>query len=167
LATDSNEYFLNLAITDARYLVPRAKDPAYIDKLNDIIHKENIAFLHAQPDIEVEVVSENREKLGAPVYLPSKAAVKSCQDKLQSAEVWKQKDVPVARTLEVLGDKDIERAFEEFGSPIWLGQGLGQAVKAGTPARVETAVNWICIGECGVDWDLVRRSFCQEETKRT
>ena len=68
VGTDSNEYFLNLAITDAKYLVPRAKDPAYIDKLNEIIAKEKIEFLHAQPDVEVEVVSEKREKLEAPRF---------------------------------------------------------------------------------------------------
>jgi hypothetical protein len=74
VGTDSNEYFVNLAITDQNFLVPRAKDPEYIGKLNEIIRKEKIEFLHAQPDVEVEVVSENREKLDAPVYLPSKAA---------------------------------------------------------------------------------------------
>ena len=51
VGTDSNEYFLNLAITESKYLVPRAKDPSYIDKLNEIIRKEHIDFLHAQPDI--------------------------------------------------------------------------------------------------------------------
>ena len=111
VGTDSNEYFLNLAITNSRYLVPRAKDPAYIDKLNEIIQKEKIEFLHAQPDIEVEVVSENRQKLNAPVFLPSKTAVVACQDKLESAKVWRKKNVPVARTIEIRNDADIDKAF--------------------------------------------------------
>ncbi|MCW4018644.1 MAG: ATP-grasp domain-containing protein [Candidatus Bathyarchaeota archaeon] len=157
VGTDSNDYFLNLAITDARYLVPRAKDPAYINKLNEIIHKENIEFLHAQPDIEVEVVSENREKLNAPVYLPSKTAVKACQDKLESAKVWKQKNVPVARTLKVRAEDDIDRAFEEFGSPIWIRARHGAGGKGSTPAdNKETAVNWIKYWRSrGVDWEFI------------
>ncbi len=157
VGTDSNEYFLNLAITDTRQLVPRAKDPAYIDALNDIIHKEHIEFLHAQPDIEVEAVSENREKLDAPTFLPSKDAVKACQDKLQSAKVWKQKDVPVARTLEARSDSDIDEAFETFGSPIWIRARHGAGGKGSTPAdNKETAVAWIEYWRSrGVDWDFI------------
>ena len=157
VGTDSNEYFLNLAITDSRYLVPRAKDPAYIDKLNEIINKEKIEFFHAQPDIEVEVVSENREKLDAPVFLPSKAAVVACQDKLESARVWRKKNVPVARTLEVRKDEDIDRAFAEFGSPIWVRARHGAGGKGSTPAdNRETAVAWINYWKSrGVDWEFI------------
>jgi carbamoylphosphate synthase large subunit len=157
VGTDSNEYFLNLAITDKRYLVPRAKDPSYIDQLNEIVRKENIEFLHAQPDIEVEVVSENREKLNAPVFLPSKAAVKACQDKLESAKVWKKKNVPVARTIEVKNDKDIDRALETFGVPIWIRARHGAGGKGSTPAdNRETAVNWINYWTArNVDWEFI------------
>ena len=157
VGTDSNEYFLHLAITESKYLVPRAKDPAYIDRLNEIIKKEKIDFLHAQPDIEVEVVSEKREKLNAPVFLPSKAAVKACQDKLESARVWKKKNVPVARTIKVRKDEDIDRAFAEFGSPIWVRARHGAGGKGSTPAdNRETAVAWIKYWRSrGVDWEFI------------
>jgi carbamoyl-phosphate synthase large subunit len=157
VGTDSNEYFLNLAITDQRYLVPRAKDPAYIDKLNEIISKEKIEFLHAQPDIEVKAVSENREKLDAPVFLPSKAAVVACQDKLESAKVWHKKNVPVARTMEIRKDSDIDKAFADFGSPIWVRARHGAGGKGSSPAdNRETAVAWIRYWKSrGVDWEFI------------
>jgi carbamoyl-phosphate synthase large subunit len=157
IGTDSNDYFLNLAITDKRYLVPRAKNAGYIDALNDIICKEKIEFLHAQPDIEVEVVSENREKLETLTYLPSKAAVKACQDKLESAKVWIKKDVPVAKTIEVKSDADIDRAFAEFGSPIWVRARHGAGGKGSTPAENrETAINWINYWKArNVDWEFI------------
>jgi carbamoylphosphate synthase large subunit len=157
VGTDSNEYFINLAITDKRYLIPRAADPTYIDKLNEIIRKEKIEFLHAQPDVEVEVVSEKREKLEAPVFLPSKAAVKACQDKLESAKIWGKKGVAVAKTIEVRRDEDIDTAFEEFGSPIWVRARHGAGGKGSTPAdNRETAVNWIRYWKArGVDWEFI------------
>ncbi len=157
IGTDSNEYFLNLAITDAKYLVPRAKDPDYIDRLNEIIRIEKIDFLHAQPDVEVEVVSENRDKLDAPLFLPSKIAVRACQDKLESARVWKKKGVPVARTMEVRKDEDIDKAFAEFGSPIWVRARHGAGGKGSTPAdNKETAVAWIKYWRSrGVDWEFI------------
>ena len=157
VGTDSNEYFMNLAITDARYLVPRAKDPSYIDKLNEVIRKEKVEFLHAQPDVEVEVVSENREKLDAQVFLPSKATVAACQDKLESTKVWTKKNIPVAKTLKVCGDEDIDKAFMEFGSPIWVRARHGAGGKGSTPAdNRETAVAWIRYWKSrGVDWEFI------------
>jgi biotin carboxylase len=157
VGTDSNEYFLHLAITDQKYVVPRANDPAYIDRLNEIILREKIEFLHAQPDVEVEVVSEKREKIEAPVFLPSKAAVRACQDKLESAKVWQKKNVPVARIVEVLKDEDINRAFEEFGSPIWIRARHGAGGKGSTPAEnKETAIAWIKYWKNrGVEWQFI------------
>ncbi len=157
VGTDSNSYYLHLTITDEKYLVPRAKDAGYIDRLNELIAREKIEFLHAQPDIEVEVVSENREKLNAPVFLPSKVAVKACQDKLESAKVWRKKDVPVARTIEIRREEDIDRAFEDFGSPIWIRARTGAGGKGSTPAdNRETAVSWIKYWRGrNVDWEFI------------
>ena len=157
VGTDSNGHYLHLAVTDAKYLVPRAKEPSYIDRLNEIIAKEKVEFLHAQPDVEVEAVSEKREKLNATVFLPSKAAVKACQDKLESAMVWKKKGVPVAKTLEVRKDEDVDRAFEEFGSPIWIRARTGAGGKGSTPAdNRETAVSWIKYWQSRkVDWAFI------------
>ncbi len=157
VGTEANEYFVHLALTDKKYQVPRAKDSNYIDKLNEIITTEKIEFLHAQPDIEVEVVSEKREKLKAPVFLPSKAAVKACQDKLESAKVWQKKGVSVARTIEVRKEEDIDRAFAEFGSPIWIRARTGAGGKGSTPAdNPETAKAWIQYWKARkVDWEFI------------
>ncbi|MGF3521800.1 MAG: ATP-grasp domain-containing protein [Candidatus Bathyarchaeia archaeon] len=157
VGTEANSLFVHLSTADKTYLVPRARDPAYIDKLNDVIAKEKIEFLHAQPDVEVEAVSENREKLDAPVFLPSKRAVKACQDKLESAKIWHKKNIPVARTLEVKKEADIERAFEEFGSPIWIRARTGAGGKGSTPAdNKETAVAWIKYWKARkVDWEFI------------
>lgn len=157
VGTEANEYFVHLAATDTIHRVPLAKEAGYIDKLNEIIKKENVEFLHAQPDVEVEVVSENREKLCAPVYLPSKAAVKACQDKLESAKVWQKKNVPVAKTTQIRSDADIDRAFAEFGSPIWVRARHGAGGKGSTPAdNKETALNWIRYWKArNVDWEFI------------
>ncbi len=157
VGTEANGYFMHLASTDKKYQVPRAKDPSYIDTLNEIIAKEKIEFLHAQPDVEVEAVSEKREKINAAVFLPSKAAVKACQDKLESAKVWKKKNVPVARTIEVKKDEDIDRAIAEFGSPIWIRARHGAGGRGSTPAdNRETAVAWIRYWKSRkVEWEFI------------
>lgn len=157
VGTEANKFFMHLAPTEKRYLVPRAIDPAYVDRLNEIIRLERIDFLHAQPDVEVEAVSENREKIDADIFLPSKAAVRACQDKLESAKVWKQKGVPVARTVELRSEKDIDRAFQELGSPIWIRARHGAGGKGSTPAdNRETAVSWIQYWKARkVKWEFI------------
>jgi biotin carboxylase len=144
VGTEANQHFIHLATTDKKYVVPRATEPGYISKLNEIIRKEKIGFLHAQPDIEVEVVSANREKLDAPVYLPSKKAVAACQDKLESARLWKKHGIPVAEFIEIRAESDVDRAFEELGSPIWIRATHGAGGIGSTPAsNRQTATSWV------------------------
>lgn len=144
IGTEANKHFFYLAATDKRYLVPRATKPGYVDRLNKIIRKEKAEFLHAQPDVEVGVVSASREKLEAPVFLPSKRAVTACQDKLESAKLWKKKNVPVAGFIELREESDIDKAFEKLGKPMWIRARHGAGGVGSTPAHdKETASAWI------------------------
>ncbi|MCS7114515.1 MAG: ATP-grasp domain-containing protein [Candidatus Bathyarchaeota archaeon] len=157
VGTEANEHFIHLAPADRRYLVPRADEKDYIDRLNEIILKENAEFLHAQTDTEVAVVSENREKIKANLFLPSKRTVKICQDKLESAQIWMKKGVPVAKTIKVCDEDDVDRAFEELGSPIWIRARHGAGGRGSTPAyNRETALSWINYWRArGMKWEFI------------
>jgi carbamoyl-phosphate synthase large subunit len=142
--TEADEYFLHLAPTDKTYLIPKADEEGYTKRLNEVIQKEKVEFVHPQPDVEVAIVSENRERLEANVFLPSKKAVRACQDKLESASLWRKKGVPVAKVLELRGESDIDKAFEEFGKPIWIRDRHGAGGRGSTPAyNRDTASSWI------------------------
>jgi carbamoyl-phosphate synthase large subunit len=155
--TEADRYFVYLAPSDKKYLVPKAKEPEYIEKLNELIEKEKIEFLHPQPDVEVEVVSENRGKLRANTFLPSKTAVKACQDKLESARIWHRKGIPVAKTRELRNEKDIDKALEEFESPIWIRARHGAGGRGSTPANnKKTALSWIHYWKSrNVEWEFI------------
>ena len=157
VGTEANGHYLHLVSTEKKYLIPRAKDSSYVDRLNEIIREERVEFLHAQPDVEVEAVSENREKIGANVFLPSKMAVKACQDKLESAKIWRKRNVPVARTIELNDERDVDRAFAELRSPVWIRARRGAGGKGSTPAdNRETAVSWIRYWKSRkVTWDFI------------
>ena len=144
VGTEANKHFIHLVSTDKKYLVPKATEAGYIDKLNALAQKENIEFLHAQTDIEVQVVSENRGKLKTEVFLPSKKTVRACQDKLEATRTWQRKGIPVAGFKELRKESDIESAFEELGKPIWIRATHGAGGVGSTPAHnVETAASWI------------------------
>jgi len=157
VGTEADKYFTHLSFTDKTYLVPKADDENYVDTLNEIIRKEKIEFIHPQPDVEVMVISENREKLDATVFLPSKMAVRACQDKLESAKLWHQKNVPVARFIEIRNDSDVDRAFEEIGNPIWIRARHGAGGRGSTQAyNRETAISWINYWKARkVNWNFI------------
>jgi carbamoyl-phosphate synthase large subunit len=157
VGTEANEHFVHLASTDKKYVVPRATDPDYINTLNQIIRKDKIEFFHAQPDVEVEIISENREKLKANIFLPSKKAVRACQDKLEATRLWKKHNVPVARFMELRKDSDVDRALGELGSPIWIRATHGAGGIGSTSAsNRETALSWIGYWKArGVAWKFI------------
>lgn len=144
VGTEANEYYSTLAATDEVYVVPEAEAPNYVERINELVEVENIDFVHAQPDIEVLAISENREKIQAETFLPSKETVRICQDKLSSAEMWRRRGIPVAGTLELDGKADVEKAFAELGAPLWIRARRGAGGKGSTPAdNPETALSWI------------------------
>lgn len=157
VGTEANEYFFHLAPVDKKYLIPKATEANYIDELNEIIQKEGVGFIHAQPDIEVAIISEEREKLEANVFLPSKKTIRICQDKLKSAKTWHKNDIPVARFLELRGESDVNKSFEGFGSPIWIRARHGAGGRGSTPAyNKETALSWIRYWKSrNVDWGFI------------
>ncbi len=144
VGTEANEYYSTLAATDEVYVVPEAEAPEYVEKINEVVKEKNIQLVHPQPDVEVLAISENRERIQAETFLPSKETVRICQDKLSSAEQWRRRGVPVARTLELDGRDDVEKAFTELGSPLWVRARRGAGGRGSTPAdNPETALSWI------------------------
>lgn len=161
VGTEANEFYLYLAPADKQYLVPKATGTDYIDRLNEIIRKEGIEFVHAQPDVEVAVISERREKLDATTFLPSKDTVRKCQDKLNSAKIWQKSGVPVARVKELYSESDIDKAFDELGSPIWIRARHGAGGRGSTPAHnKETALAWISYWKSRkMDWEFIAQEY--------
>jgi carbamoyl-phosphate synthase large subunit len=144
VGTEANKNYLPLASVDRKYSVPEAASSDYVDKLNEIIQKEKVEFVHPQPDVEVAVISENRERLKANVFLPSKKTVRICQDKLETARLLSKKGTPVTRTVELRRESDVDDAFEELGSLIWIRAKQGAGGRGSTPAQSkETALSWI------------------------
>ncbi|MCW3980256.1 MAG: ATP-grasp domain-containing protein [Candidatus Bathyarchaeota archaeon] len=144
VGTEANEHYSTLAATDEVYVIPDAEAPNYVERINELVERENIEFVHPQPDIEVLAISENRERIQAKTFLPSKETVRICQDKLNSAEIWRRRGIPVARTLELNSKADVEKAFTELGTPLWIRARRGAGGKGSTPAdNPETALSWI------------------------
>jgi hypothetical protein len=138
VGVDCNRYYLQRAETDERHLVPEADDPDYLPVLRELIAESGAELIYSQPDQEIRVISGHRAELAVRTYLPDHATIEICQDKFESFRRWRQAGLTVPETLLVRDGQDLDRAFEQFGAPVWLravvspGGGKG-SFRAATP----------------------------------
>ena len=144
IGVDSNKYYLQRAETDEKYLVPRASDKDYIPFLNMLIRETRAELIFSQPDPEVTALSLHRDELDALTFLPSHETVLLCQNKFASFEKWKSAGLKIPETILVREPRQLDEAFRQMGSPIWLRPIHGAAGTGSLAARdAEEAKAWI------------------------
>lgn len=119
VGADCNKYYLMRAETPKKYLIPLATDENYISFINYIIEEEGVDFLHAQNDLEISVISRNREKINAKNFLPAQETVEICQNKFKSYKLWDGAGIKVPKTIFINDERTLKRAYKEIGE-IWL-----------------------------------------------
>lgn len=166
VGVDSDKYNLQRAETDVKLLVPKANDPNYLKVLNKIIVSYKVEFIHIQNDIEIEFLSQVREKLKAKLFLPKKSTVEKCINKFKSYQAWEKAGIKVPKTMFVNNENDLQKAFRAAGPKLWLRDIKGAAGKGSYPTSdYEEAVAWInfkkgwghftaakCLTEQSVTW---------------
>ncbi|MHA1439392.1 MAG: ATP-grasp domain-containing protein [Promethearchaeota archaeon] len=150
--------------TNKMYLVPRATSKDYIPALNEIIEENKIELIHSQPDIEVLIISENREKLKAMTFLPKKETIRILQDKFKSAEIWKDKGFPTVKAIEINPnnlENDLSKSLSQFGDKIWIRAKKGAGGTGSTLVEnIETGVNWIKYWHSrGKNWEFIAQEY--------
>ena len=166
IGVDCNKFSLQRAETDERHMVPEADDPDYLPILKQIIKESKAEMVYSQPDQEIEVISRHRSELGAATFLPDHKTIEICQDKFKSYKRWKAAGILVPETMLITTSSDLEKAFEHYGSEIWLravvspGGGKG-SFRAKDP---KTAKAWLdfCSG-----WGRFTAAECLEPESTT
>lgn len=161
VGADANRFHLCWPQTDAKYEIPKANSNEFIDKINELIEKESIGMVHPQPDIEVIVLSENREKINARTFLPARQTVKICQDKFMSSAYWNRDGLQTVKTIYVKNMNDLKEAERLFGYPYWLRASVGFSSRGSTLVeRPETAKAWIDYWNSrGTDWKFIAQEY--------
>ncbi len=154
VGTDADKYYLLRAEVDARYLAPPAKDPKYISFLNHIIEKEKIDFVHAQNDVEVSVLSKNRERINAKTFFPTMETVEILQDKYESFKVWENAGIKVPKTVLIDRKSNLKELLHDFGGSMWIRAISGAGGRGSLPVHdIEAAKNWLDFNEKNGAWD--------------
>lgn len=149
VGADIKPYHLELANVEARYIVARVTDPSYLNALNQIIEEERIAFVHAQPDVEVGFLAEHREQLQAATFLPDAAAVALCHDKMATNTHLKARGISVPEAIHIRSQDDLKAAviaLVHLNPRIWL-----RAVR-GAGSRASLPINSYYQGDAWIDY---------------
>jgi len=150
VGTDFNSYHLQFPEVDIRYKTPRHNDPNFIKVLLDIVKKHKIEFLHPHPSVEARVVSHKVkifQRRGVKTYIPPPKDI--APDKLTIHTILDKKGVTVPKTIHLEALEDIDRAFNELGSPLWIravtgaGGRLSLLVKTPKEARYWVLLNYL------------------------
>jgi biotin carboxylase len=146
VATDHSPHHLELSPADARYLLPHASDPAYVDELNAVVEHERVDLLHPQPDIEVFLLSLSRDDLAAPVFLPAHSVVELCQDKAAATRAMAAAGVPVPLSVRADSAEGLAAGVERVlgrHEKAWVRAVRGAGARAALPvSSAEQAVAW-------------------------
>lgn len=158
VGVDSSSSMIALSPIKSKILVPSAKDEDYLPDLMQIIEKFDIDVIHAQPDAEVNVVSANRERLNAGVFLPRKSEISLASDKEKFAVEMRKSGVPVPISGEGRSKIDFSKTCTELFRSVpklWVRAKTGAGSRASLPVTsTEQATNWIewWIKEKNLDW---------------
>ena len=161
VGTDINKYHLLWANTDEKWLVPEYTAPEYIDKINKLIDRTESDMIHPQPDGELFILSKNRMKLHCATFLPKHRTIEICQDKFESAKMWKKAEITTTDSVLVKSISDIDRAVERIGYPFWLRAKHGFSSRGSTLVEnMDTAVSWLEYWlSRGITWDFVAHKY--------
>jgi len=114
IGTDANPYHRPLALTDRCLAVPRAGDPGYLERINQIVEEQGVDVVVPTHPVEVRALSAVRHRVRAKLFLPPHEAILAGQDKWRSWERFKAAGVPVPRTIKIDAPGDVVRAFDEL-----------------------------------------------------
>jgi carbamoyl-phosphate synthase large subunit len=123
IGADCNKYYLERAETDERFLIPETGDPDYLDILCGLAAETGAELIHCQPDQEIAVVSQHRDRLlaqGTRTFLPAHTTIETLQDKYASFLAWQKAGLPVPATKMIHTPADLDSAFADLGPVIWL-----------------------------------------------
>jgi carbamoyl-phosphate synthase large subunit len=145
---DANPYHLILSEKYAvkSFKIPRYDEEGYLDKINEIIEKYEIDFVHAQSDEEVEFIGLNRKKIKAKTFLPPSPMILFCQDKWSTAMGWSSLWEDAYAYLLDNNDKllyYLYRIIKRLG-PLWIRATRGAGGRGSTLCTTaEMGLHWL------------------------
>ena len=92
------------------YKVPYARDPSFLERINELIEKDGIDYIIPTVDEELVTFSQNKHSIKAEVIISPEKTIKICNDKFLLYE--ELKDLGVCPRFVIAKDQDELSVFE-------------------------------------------------------
>ena len=118
VGVDASEHAAGLYAVPRAFLVPRSKDPGYVDRLLEICALENARYLFLGLDMELPIVARvaaRFRKAGVTPIVSSAAVVDLGDDKLETVRFLQSQGLAAPRTSDIS-----DGYFKELGYPLVL-----------------------------------------------
>ena len=119
VGTEADPLRRPLSIADRTYGCPRSDHPGYLERLSEIVARERIELIHAQPDPEVRQLAALRPLLQARTFLPTLQTIQLCQDKFALQQRLADRGVPTPPVRRVCLES-LPGVLAELGERLWL-----------------------------------------------
>ena len=123
IATDNWSVAPALFLADKMYMVPKLKDPSYMETVLEICEKEKIKAVTSFIDPEIELLSAHREDFlsrGILPLCPSRATAHLCFDKYEMFKHLRSKGVRTVPTYRHLADFKAALERGEIAFPVFV-----------------------------------------------
>jgi hypothetical protein len=148
IGVDANPYMKHLsncATVEDGVLV---ESPNYFSRIEELILKHNIDFIHPQPDVEVLKFSADPSTYDTQnrhdkLFLPHAYDVQICQNKYDTNKRLECKNIPVPKSW-YLNNLNTLQAVLTLEPRVWLRASKGAGSKAALPIKnMEQAKGWL------------------------
>ena len=142
----TDQFYLKASSADRNFLVPSPTQPGFAKAMRRIVETASIDLILPNTDSAVRAVSDARAFIPHQVFLPGRAVIELCQDKLELTRFLARRGIPVPRTLPVSALSDVERLFRRFrrAPQLWCRIRMGSGSHGAAPVRSPAqARSWI------------------------
>jgi hypothetical protein len=146
IGLNEDRFLLKLSLADRNYLCPAPESGDFIERLSEIIIREQINVIMPTNDDIVKTLSDKRKRLPIGLLLPRQKTINLCQDKYALNVFLRQRDIPVPLTYEIRSLKGVDKVFARFARAniLWCRARRGARSLAATPvATAGQARAWI------------------------
>jgi hypothetical protein len=146
IGCDIDHFNLTASDCHAKYLIKSTTNDEKCSIINEIIKKENVDFIHAQPDKEVEFLLKNAKFINTKIFPHNLNLWNLFADKFHCQSTWGDQlgirfnCAPLSKIIE---DERIFSSLISHSNRVWFRAIRGAGSKAALPvSSLDQALNW-------------------------
>jgi carbamoyl-phosphate synthase large subunit len=141
IGADMSPFRLQLPDLDVRCRVDSCRAAIYHEQVSDIVRREHVDFVFAQPDVEVLELARN-SGYGAATALPAISVIEICQNKYSTyCHLSGRVSVPATIEADHINDTKFEALARE-NRKVWVRSRFGAGSHAAAPASSLEEMKW-------------------------